>query len=74
MSLSHATLTKVTTAVTAASGATNKVAALVRGIVDATLEEVCATVALTPNQQQHVAEVRADIVANTAAFQTAVGL
>jgi hypothetical protein len=67
-------LGKVATATTAASGATNKVTALATGIVDALARELGKTGAMTPNMQNKLADARANIVANIATLQTAVGL
>ena len=64
----------VATAVTAASGATNKVTALATGVIDALVKEIGKNGTLTPNQQNKIAAARAHIVANIAQLQTAVGL
>lgn len=69
-----ANLQKVATATTAASGATNKVTALSTGLIDAIMREIGETAALTPNQQNKVADARANVVDNIATLQTAVGL
>lgn len=67
-------LQKVATATTAASGATNKVTALTTGLFDAIVEEIVKCGTLTPNQQNKIAAARANVVANIATLQTAVGL
>lgn len=70
----NTTYAKVSTATTAASGATNKVTALCTGLFDAIASEIGKCGALTPNQQNKIAASRAHIVTNIATLQTAVGL
>lgn len=65
---------KVATATTAASGATNKVTALVGGLFDAIAEEIVKSSTLTPNQQNKIAVARANCITNIATLQTALGL
>ncbi len=74
MAINTAVLTAVSAATTAAVGATNKVTALTVGLVDACLIEVAKNSIVTPGQQKHIAALRADVAANIAALQTAVGL
>lgn len=64
----------IATATTAASGSPAKVTALCTGLFDAIAKEICKTGTLTPNQQNKLALARANIVANIATLQTAVGL
>ncbi len=74
MPFTNAKLTAVNTTVTAAGTATAKVAACLPGLLDAIIAEVSKTSALTPGQQQRLAILRADLVANAATMQTALGL
>lgn len=70
----NARFQKVATAATAASGATNKVTALVGGLFDAIVEDIVKSSTLTPNQQNKIALARAHCITNIATFQTSVGL
>lgn len=67
-------LQKVATATTAASGATNKVTAMVTGIIDAMAADIGKTSVITPNMANKFAEHRANAVANISTFQTSLGL
>ena len=74
MAFTNARLTAVNTTVTAAVGAASKVAACLPGLLDVVVAEVSKTAFLTPGQQQRLAVLRADLVANAATMQTALGL
>lgn len=74
MALANAKLVKAAAAVTAASGATAKVAACLAQVINAVGAEIGKTGALTPNQQNKITAMAADAAANTATFQTALGL
>lgn len=64
----------VATKTTAASGATNKVTALVTALFDAITMEIAKNDTLTPRQQNKLATAKAHVIANVAQIQTAVGL
>jgi hypothetical protein len=74
MAITTASLITLSSAVTAASGATAKVAALLPGLHDAIVNEVSQNYPVTPSQQSRLAQVRAELVANAAEYQTALGL
>lgn len=65
---------KVATATTAASGATNKVTALVTNLIDQIVNDIATNAILTPKQQNKIAVARAHLVSNIATLQTSLGL
>lgn len=74
MPFTNAKITQVVTRTTAAGTAATKVATCLPGLFDAVVAEVTKTAGLTPGQQQRLAIMRADLVANAATMQTALGL
>lgn len=73
MALASAALQAVVTATTAGVTATDKTTALLAGLGPAIVKELSGTTsALTPNQQQKLAVLQADLAANVAAFVTAL--
>ena len=74
MAFANAKLLALVTTVTDASGATAKVAALLPGLHDAIFHAVNTNCTLTPGQQARLVTVRAELVANAADLQTALGL
>jgi ABC-type polar amino acid transport system ATPase subunit len=74
MPFTNTRLTALNTTVTAAGTAATKVAACLPGLLDVVIAEASKTAFLTPGQQQRLAILRADIVANAATMQTALGL
>lgn len=74
MAITTASLIALSAAVTAASGATAKVAAILPGLHDAIVNEIAANYVVTPNQSSRMSQVRAELVANAAEYQTALGL
>ena len=74
MAFSNAKLTKLTTTVTGKGTAALKVAACLPGLLDVIIEEVSKNHTLTPQAQNRLATMRADLVTNFATMQTALGL
>lgn len=74
MAFSNAKLTKLTTTVTGKGTAALKVAACLPGLLDVVLDEACKAGPLPTNSQHRLAILRADLVANAATMQTALGL
>ncbi len=64
----------IATKTTAAVGSTAKVTALCTAIFDASSVEISKSDMLTPRQQVKLAAAKAQVVANIAQIQTAVGL
>lgn len=73
MPFTNATVTALNTTVTAAGTSATKVAALLPGLLDAVIKEI-GNGTVTPAQQQALVILRADLVANAATMQTALGL
>lgn len=73
MSYSTASLVALNTAVTGGSGLTAKLAILLPGLHDAIVKELCSNGIATPQQQQRLVAVRAELAANVAATETALG-
>ena len=65
-------LTALVTAVTAAADAEAKTTALVPGLFDALVHEMCKAGPITTQQQTRVAALRAEAVTNIADFITAL--
>ena len=74
MAITITSLSAVVTATTAGGTSAAKVEALLTGLHDAVLKEVCRSQPVAVNQQQRTAQVRAELAANVADFQTALGL
>ncbi len=74
MAFTNAKLTKLNTTVTSKGTATLKVAACLPGLLDVIVDELSKNHTLTPSAQARVAILRADLVANAATMQTALGL
>ncbi len=73
MALSRATLVAINAAVSAATGNDTVKMTALAGLIDACLAELGTTGALTANMQQHVADIKAEYIANVATFVTSIG-
>ena len=74
MALSSAAFTASAAAVTAAGTATAKVTALLATLCPAMMNDICTSGPLTANQYAKMNAAMADLAANVATFQTALGL
>jgi hypothetical protein len=74
MAFTNSKLTSLTTTVTAAGTATTKVSSCLPGLLDVIFKEIGESATLTPAAQNRLATLRADLVANAATMQTALGL
>ncbi len=74
MALTIPSLIALSAATTAATGAEAKVLALVSGLVAAVVAEAGYRTPLNGAAQGHIAELDAELIANVAEFQTALGL
>jgi hypothetical protein len=72
MALSTATLVALNTLVDAQTTETAVVTELIPGLIDVCVAEMSRTQGLTPNQQNHIAAIRAECVANLATFATSI--
>lgn len=74
MAYSTASLIALDAATTTASGLTASLAVYGPGILDAIVKEISSGAGnVTPQQQQRLAQLRAEIVANLAGLETALG-
>jgi hypothetical protein len=75
MPFTNAKLTTLNTTVTGKGTAALKVASCLPGLLDAIFAEICESEpCLSPAAQNRLATLRADLVANAATMQTALGL
>jgi len=75
MPFSNAKLTSLNTTVTSKGTGALKVAAALPGLLDVIFQEIAESEPnLTPAAQNRLAALRADLVANFATMQTALGL
>ncbi len=74
MAFANAKLTTLNTSVTGKGTATLKVAACLPGLLDVVVAEMSKNHTLTPQAQNRLATLRADLVTNAATMQTALGL
>ena len=74
MPFTNAKMTTLTATVTAAGTAATKVAACLPGLLDVVFAEISESHLITPQGQNRLTTLRADLVANYATMQTALGL
>ncbi len=72
MAITNPALIALAAAVTAAADATAKTAAMMDGLISATLIDMANPGVVSPNQLSKVAMMKAEIVANAAEFLTAM--
>lgn len=72
MALSTASLIALNAAVDAGTDETEVVTALIPGLIDALVLEISRTYPLTTNQQNKVAQIRAECVDNLATFAASI--
>ena len=74
MAFTNSKMTALTATVTAAGSAALKVEACLPGLLDVVFREVSESTTLTPQAQNRLTTLRADLAANYATMQTALGL
>jgi hypothetical protein len=74
MAFSNSKLTTLTSTVTSKGTAALKVSSCLPGLLDVIIAEVSKNHTLTPSAQNRLATLRADLAANAATMQTALGL
>ena len=74
MAFTNAKLTTLTASVTSKGTAALKVSACLPGLLDVIVQEISKSETITPRMQSKLATLRADLAANYATMQTALGL